>query len=399
MANAYYNHANYPANGAFGSSSALRAELELIEAGFNLLPTLSGNGSKIVSVNSGADALTVTDTTGSGNVVLATSPTITTPAFSRSGNGDVATFTNGTRTAYLYAGASAVGLFNAAGSTGEGIQLDRNSQVLYGFAGGGSIFSARASGDFNVLSGYTTNLTGAVNITGAATLSSTLDVTGSFNVNTNKFSVAASTGNTTVAGTLAVTGATTLAALSATTGAFSDTISGSRTTQGAMAAFQNTTRPCFHEFLHGTGTAKASVGMLGSAEANLSWNMDYTTGVHRLYDQSSAAAWVALSSTGLYFQYAPATNAAGDVWTGQGSLIPWQVTVAGDTTQSGSITAGTTLKLGTYTVATLPDAGTVGAGTTAFVSDSSVFTLATPVSGGGAGFVPVYSNGAGWYVG
>lgn len=47
----------------------------------------------------------------------------------------------------------------------------------------------------------------ALTITGAGTYGSTLGVTGDFAVNTNKFTVAASTGNTLVAGTLTVTGA------------------------------------------------------------------------------------------------------------------------------------------------------------------------------------------------
>lgn len=47
---------------------------------------------------------------------------------------------------------------------------------------------------------------GTLAVTGAGTFASTLDATGNFNVNTNKFSVVAASGNTTVAGTLAVTG-------------------------------------------------------------------------------------------------------------------------------------------------------------------------------------------------
>ena len=46
--------------------------------------------------------------------------------------------------------------------------------------------------------------------TGNASIGGVTDVTGNFNVNTNKFNVVAASGNTTVAGTLGVTGATTL---------------------------------------------------------------------------------------------------------------------------------------------------------------------------------------------
>jgi hypothetical protein len=54
-----------------------------------------------------------------------------------------------------------------------------------------------------------TQIGGTVLVTGAGTFSSTLGVAGDFAVNTNKFTVAASTGNTVVAGTLGATGAIT----------------------------------------------------------------------------------------------------------------------------------------------------------------------------------------------
>jgi hypothetical protein len=75
-----------------------------------------------------------------------------------------------------------------------------------------------------------TTLSGTLGVTGAATLSSTLAVTSNatvggtlgvtndFAVNTNKFTVAASTGNTAVAGTLAVTGQATFSSIVDMTG-------------------------------------------------------------------------------------------------------------------------------------------------------------------------------------
>lgn len=75
----YYDHTTYPTTGSFGASSSLRTELDNIEAGFGKLPDLSGNGSKVVAVNSGGTALEAITTTGTGNGVRATSPTFTTP--------------------------------------------------------------------------------------------------------------------------------------------------------------------------------------------------------------------------------------------------------------------------------------------------------------------------------
>jgi hypothetical protein len=47
----YYDHTTYPQTGAVGSSASLRAELDAIETGFNKLPTLTGNGGKLIKVS------------------------------------------------------------------------------------------------------------------------------------------------------------------------------------------------------------------------------------------------------------------------------------------------------------------------------------------------------------
>jgi hypothetical protein len=57
------------------------------------------------------------------------------------------------------------------------------------------------------------------------------------------------------------------------------------------------------------------------------------------------------------------------------------------------------IAMGTYTVATLPSAATSGSGARAFVSDAKATTFASTVAGGGANFVPVYSDGANWKIG
>jgi len=61
-----------------------------------------------------------------------------------------------------------------------------------------------------------------------------------------------------------------------------------------------------------------------------------------------------------------------------------------------------TVKTQAYTVATLPNSVTAGAGTRAFVSDSSVAAatnFGAVVAGGGANKVPVYSDSANWRIG
>ena len=51
----------------------------------------------------------------------------------------------------------------------------------------------------------------------------------------------------------------------------------------------------------------------------------------------------------------------------------------------------------TYTVATLPAAGT--AGTRKFVTDATATTFGTIVAGTGANKVPVYDDGTNWRIG
>lgn len=54
----YYDHTTYPQTGAAGSSAAMRAELDSIEAGFDKLPDLdAGNSNKLVKVNVAGSAL------------------------------------------------------------------------------------------------------------------------------------------------------------------------------------------------------------------------------------------------------------------------------------------------------------------------------------------------------
>lgn len=79
MSNNYYNHGNAPATGSNLSSATIRAEFDSIAAGLDKLPTVTSNGNKIVKVNSGGTALTVsavisddgTNATVSGDLTVA----------------------------------------------------------------------------------------------------------------------------------------------------------------------------------------------------------------------------------------------------------------------------------------------------------------------------------------
>jgi hypothetical protein len=78
MSSEYYTHTTFPATSSFGSSAQMRSELDLIDAGFAKLPTLSGNAGKFVLVNPSANAQAVASTlsesgstvTASGNLIV-----------------------------------------------------------------------------------------------------------------------------------------------------------------------------------------------------------------------------------------------------------------------------------------------------------------------------------------
>lgn len=67
--------------------------------------------------------------------------------------------------------------------------------------------------------------------------------------------------------------------------------------------------------------------------------------------------------------------------------------------KDGAVTLAKTLTTGLYAVAGLPLPGAAGAGARAMVSDASVTTFGSVVTGGGSNFVPVYSDGTDWRVG
>jgi hypothetical protein len=79
MSNEYYDHTTYPATSSTLASSPMRSELDFIEAGFDKLPALTGNGGKLTAINAGGTSMEAITTTGTGSGVRATSPTLVTP--------------------------------------------------------------------------------------------------------------------------------------------------------------------------------------------------------------------------------------------------------------------------------------------------------------------------------
>ena len=57
MSNSYYDHGGVPAAGSLPSSAQIRSEFDAIEAGFDKMPTLTGNAGLPVFVNAAESAL------------------------------------------------------------------------------------------------------------------------------------------------------------------------------------------------------------------------------------------------------------------------------------------------------------------------------------------------------
>lgn len=87
------------------------------------------------------------------------------------------------------------------------------------------------------------------------------------------------------------------------------------------------TYPNYIEFQRSGQSVKGSVGALGSFEMNLAVNMDYADGVHRLYEKTKSAYWLALNTQGLYLQYAPPMDTDGDVWDDSGRKYGFVLTM------------------------------------------------------------------------
>ena len=67
MSNSFYTHGSFPSTGSAATSASMRAELDLITAGFDKFPALSG---------AVADQLVAINSTGTALVTITTLPTL-----------------------------------------------------------------------------------------------------------------------------------------------------------------------------------------------------------------------------------------------------------------------------------------------------------------------------------
>jgi len=173
MPNSYYNHATYPSPNAPGSSAALRAELDLITAGFNLLPTLTGNGYKVAMVNAAGTALIASSALQS--LAITSSAINSTPI-------GATTAAAGNFTTLTASGAATLGSsVTIAGGT-------INNTTI-----GGTTPSSGAFTSVSASSGFTGNLTGNVTASSGSSSFNNVTVSGTLSANL--------TGNVTSSGT------------------------------------------------------------------------------------------------------------------------------------------------------------------------------------------------------
>ncbi len=72
LANEFFTASGVPSTGSALNSATMRGEFSSIEDGFDKMPTLTGNGNKVVTVNSGGTALTATAATALTGMVIGT---------------------------------------------------------------------------------------------------------------------------------------------------------------------------------------------------------------------------------------------------------------------------------------------------------------------------------------
>lgn len=176
MSNDFFTKGGVPGTSAAGSSAVIRGEYAAIEAAFDKMPGLTGNANKAVVVNAGANALTVT----TGTLALAGN-------FSTIGAYAIALTATGATGVTL----PTAGTLATLAGTEEFTNKTLNASVGKG--------TWTASGTWTLPA---VTLGGAVTLNAALTGNSAADIT----INTNKFTVAASSGNTVIGGTLTIGG-------------------------------------------------------------------------------------------------------------------------------------------------------------------------------------------------
>lgn len=290
MSNDFYNHGSFPTTGSAATSASMRAELDSIAAGFDKMPTLTGNANEIVVVNSSATGLTAIPSLpatagGTGQTSYAVGDLLyasTTTALSKLA--DVAT-----GNALISGGVGVAPSWGKIGLTthvtgtlpvangGTGLTAGTSGGVLY-YSATGTLASSAAlaasalvvGGGAGVAPSTITTGTGVVTALGVAVGSA-----GAFVVNGGALGTPSSGTVTNLTGTASININGTVGATTPSTGAFTTlTTSGLATLTGG-SAFSGTASPASGASVEITYGAVASTGRVmsydrtGAAESTL----------------------------------------------------------------------------------------------------------------------------------
>lgn len=149
------------------------------------------------------------------------------------------------------------------------------------------------------------------------------------------------------------------------------------------------------------GTATSLVIRIGGVSA---WAVDGLTFawqplVNNSYDIGSPGAQVRSGYFGTGITDGGTLTVSGATVLKGALSVGGAATFASTLSVSAQAVAGTYVKTGAVTVASLPAAATVGSGGRYMVTDASSLTFGASASGGGANIAPVWSNGTSWLIG
>jgi len=285
MANPYYTPTGYPATGASGSSASMRSELALVEDGFDLLPTLSGNGGKHVTINAGGTALVasgVVSESGStltvaGNLSVTGTTSLTSPLPAASGGTGQSSYTAGD---LLYAtGATALSKLGV----GTADQVLTSSGTAPQWSSGLTLTTLTASGTVSFTGGTVT----LGSSTGASTLGLGTGATLSGQTKTINIGTAGVSGSTTNINIGSAVSGSTTSIIFNSGGAEAGRFSGGNLGVGTSSPAQLIDAVRSHNA--GTSVTVRNANTGASANAQFIANADTTVGRFSVYSSGAGA--------------------------------------------------------------------------------------------------------------